>query len=155
MYYITPRSKPSENFVVHLAYTSVGPGHYDGLVIKHPPRGTVTSEKIKCRCGVNSKHNKENFIACAHQVGKHSSCRCLAKGQSCSEICGCKGCNNPNGRRPTVMKSRRSREPHTWQLIDTSDKFFADTTRGVWSEIWSEFENSFFQHRAIFIFKLK
>lgn len=36
--------------------------------------------------------------------------------------------------RPTVVDTSHSREPHSWQLLNTSDKFGADTIRGVWSE---------------------
>ena len=134
MYYITPRDQTSDSEIVvlHLAYTSVGPGHYDSLVFKDTSHRPAVSDKIKCRCGVNSKHNKENFIACTHQVGKHSSCRCLAKTYACSELCGCKGCDNPNGRRPISMKASRSREPHKWQLLNTNNRLAADTRHGVW-----------------------
>lgn len=134
VFYISPRNQSSVNLVLHLAYTSTGQGHYDGLVVKDSQCGQLlTSEKIKCRCEVNSKHNKENYMACSHQVDRHSSCRCLTKGQACSAMCGCKGCNNPNGQQPITLKSSRSREPHTWQLLNTSEKYAADVTQGVWS----------------------
>ena len=112
-FYITPRSEPSTQLVLYLAYTSIGPGHYDGLVVKEKIGNKVPSNKIKCRCGVNS-HDKEKYIACAHQVGRHSSCRCLLNSQPCSALCGRKGCDNPNGKRPVTMKGSRHREPRKW-----------------------------------------
>ena len=70
-FYITPCSESSTQCCTLHAYTSIGPGHYDGLVVKEKIGNKVPSNKINCRCGVNS-HDK-NYIACAHQVGRHSS----------------------------------------------------------------------------------
>ena len=129
-FYITPRSEPSTQCCT---------------LHTHPlDQGTMmdwSSKKIKCRCWVNS-HDKGNYIACAHHVGRHSSRRCLLNGQPCSVLCGCKGCDNPNGKRPITMKGSRHREPHKWQLMNTTDKYSADLKRGV----WSEFENIFFSN---------
>ena len=94
VYFVSPPT--TSELVLYLAYTSLGSGHYDALVLK----GGVqpTSHVIKCRCGLTS--NKVNYIACAHHDGRHSSCRCLAKGWGCSALCNCKGCTNPNGKKP-------------------------------------------------------
>jgi hypothetical protein len=40
------------------------------------------------------------------------------------------------------MKRSRHREPHKWQLLNTTDKYSADLKRGI----WSEFENIVFSN---------
>lgn len=139
VFFVSPPT--NSNLVLHLAFTSLGPGHYDALVLK--ATAAQSTDVTKCRCGINS--NKENYIACAHQNGRHSACRCLAKGQGCSSLCACKGCLNPNGKKSTGTKSKRSREPHKWQSFNTSNKSFAmDAGQLLAQGVWSDYENIVF-----------
>lgn len=140
VFYIGPRSSTTD-VVLYLAYTSLGTGHYDVLVLKDSD-GQLDRDITKCRCGVNSKGN---YVACSHQSGRHSSCRCLSKGQGCSSTCACRGCNNPNGKKPSEGILKRKREPHTWQLLNTSNKSFILNSGQVLAQgAWSEFENTVF-----------
>ena len=52
VFFIGPRSHTSD--VLHLAYTSLGTGHYDGLILKESNSQSVADATI-CRCGDNSK----------------------------------------------------------------------------------------------------
>ena len=139
VFFVSPRSPPTE--VLYLAYTSYGPGHYDGVVFA----GINKQVKVKCRCGVNPTQNdKENYVACMHRPERHSSCKCLIAGISCSQSCGCKGCSNPNGKRPCQL-GKRKREHHSWQDICIPNKTFALSKGDVLAHgVWSDFENMVF-----------
>ena len=139
VFFVTPR-EPSTD-VLYLAFTYCGPGHYDGAIFT----GKNTTITVKCRCGVNTcQYDKENWVACSHQGGRHSSCKYLAAGNACSSSCGCKGCSNPNGVRPSSL-GKRKREQHIWQkLIVSNKKFAADRGEKLVQGVWSEFENIVF-----------
>ena len=110
VFFIGPHSHTSD--ILHLAYTSFGTGHYDGLVLKENNSQSLTDATI-CRCSVNSKHTKENYVACNHHSGRHP-CR-LAKGEVALHHVPVEAVyNNPNGKRPSARISKHSREPHTW-----------------------------------------
>ena len=105
-------------------------------------QGKIMQVRDKYRCGVKlNTHDKENQIACSHQGGRHSSCKCLAAGNACSSSCGCKGCGNPHGVRPSNL-GKRKREQHLWQKLTVSNKKFAmDRGEILVQGVWSEFEN--------------
>lgn len=136
VFIVSPREPTTE--ILYLAYTYCGPGHYDGAIFK----GETTPSTVKCRCGVNTtQEDKENQVACAHQRNRYSACKCLAAGAACSSSCGCKGCTNPNGRRP-INLGKRKREQHTWQKITIPNKKFArDKGEHLVQGVWSDFEN--------------
>ena len=67
VFFIGHRSHTSD-ILLHLAYTSLGTGHYDGLVLKESNSQSVADATI-CRCGVNSKHNKEITLDATITVG--------------------------------------------------------------------------------------
>jgi hypothetical protein len=145
VFIVSPRAGTSADHVLYLAFTSVGSlQHYDGLVLKSTPQeSAVPVDMTKCRCGVNSK-NKENQVACTHSNGRHSSCRCLAKGRGCTPSCSCKGCQNPNGKRQKG-DTKRTREPHEWQKFDTSTNFVTHKAGQTLQQgRWSEFESIVF-----------
>ena len=122
VFFVGPRSHTSD--ILHLAYTSLGTGHYDGLVLKESNSQSVADATIYNYVDIVFITRKITLHV-NHHGGRHSSCHCLAKGQGCSASCACGGCNNPNGKRPSARISKRSREPHTWQLVNTSNKSFA------------------------------
>ena len=41
----------------------------------------------------------------------------------------------------TILMEEATGEPHSWQLLNTSDKNGADTRQGVWSEFENIFSN--------------
>ena len=136
VFIVSPREPADE--ILYLAYTYCGPGHYDGAIFK----GETRASKIKCRCGVNTNPvDKENQVSCTHTRNRSLSCKCLAAGTACSSSCGCKGCSNPNGRRPTHL-GKRKREQHQWQKITVPNKKFArDKGEQLVQGVWSDFEN--------------
>lgn len=139
VFFVSPPT--TSELVLYLAFTSFGSGHYDALVLKSDVQ--PTRRVTKCRCGLTS--NKVDYIACAHRDGRHSSCRCLAKGQSCSALCKCKNCTNPNGKKPVKTKRKRSRTLHKWQLVNTSNTSFAIEAGVLLAQgAWSDFENIVF-----------
>ena len=107
--------------------------------------GEIATVKVKCRCGVNTyQHDQENQVACSHQGGRHSSCKCLAAGIACSSSCGCKGCSNPNGVRPRNL-GKRKQEQTLWQTLTVSNKkFAADRGEVLVLGVRSDFENMVF-----------
>lgn len=64
VYLICPQCPSSVKLVLHMAYTAVGPGHYDGLVLKESMGKGTNADTAECRCGVNCKDNKENCGMC-------------------------------------------------------------------------------------------
>ena len=95
------------------------------------------------------QEGKENYVACAHQNDGHSSCK--SAGISCSVLCACKGCNNPNGKRP-IRAGKRKREPHSWQTISISNKKFAASKGEELAQgVWSDFENMVFSNSLRYI----
>jgi hypothetical protein len=131
VYFVTPNGGSQNDIVLYLAYSSAGLGHYDALISKDDASNTgdcglSTKVVTKCRCGVNSKlPSQENYLSCSHSIGRYSSCKCLSAGKKCSVHCSCKGCNNPNGKRPIASKTRE-REPHAWQLMDITYRIFME-----------------------------
>ena len=134
--YISPRESPE--YIMFLAYTASGPGHYDSVLYA----GTIndlqtTPSATKCRCGVNVKDKTTS--ACSHTSQRHSMCKCLAVKQPCSKLCGCKGCANPFGNR--VVLGKRKREPHSWQQLDCCNaSFILERGQTLTDGCWSDFE---------------
>ncbi len=137
--YISPRENPE--YVMFLAYTASGPGHYDSVLYTGAQTNylqtTYVHSDTKCRCGVNVKD--KTTYACSHTSQRHSKCKCLAAKQPCSNLCGCKGCTNPFGNR--VVLGKRKREPHSWQQLDCCNaSFILERGQEMADGCWSDFE---------------
>ena len=71
VYHICPWCPSSVNLVLHIAYTDVGPGHYDGLVLNESMGKGTNADTTKCGCGVNRKDNKENWHVHTNREDTH------------------------------------------------------------------------------------
>lgn len=141
VYYVS--SKYTSRAVLYLAYTAIAGGHYDHCV--PVSEMAISPSEPKCRCGVNAREsNKENYIACNHG-GRLSSCKCLAAGKPCTDMCKCKGCNNPVGTR-TPKLGKRKRSTHKMQNFLISNQSFSAEREEITHGSWSEFESIIFTH---------
>lgn len=146
--FITPQS-PSLDRTVFLVYEPQGSGHYDAALVYSDKNALQPHDRkcIKCNCGVNTK---VSTYSCCKQVRYTCRCVCLKAGKSCSDLCRCKGCNNPNGCKPAQCGTKtRKRRSHDLQIEFPSSKKFATERGERMSEgTWSNFENIVVKHIA-------
>ena len=141
-WYITPLLDTYAKPIFLMFYLN-GPGHYDCALPYTDSRTISTVEKaIKCSCGVNK--TEVIMKVCCPQPRYATRCGCYKNGKSCSSICRCKNCGNPNGTRlvvPDGDKSKRKRRPHKYQKdIPDSKRFALERGESVSEGVWSTFE---------------
>ena len=126
---------------IHLAYSQYGPGHYDAVSWHTEETIEENRQRIKCTCGRN-KSKTSNRAACTLVLEHYATkCPCFKANIPCTEICKCKQCQNPNGRRPLKQKiklqtgQKRSREVFETQLYKLEGKKTATFMKEVGEEI--------------------
>ena len=144
-FFVTPQGV-SLHRTIFLVYDPNGPGHYDAALVYQSPHQPCPSKAIKCNCGVNKK---ELLQSCCKQIHYACRCVCLKAGYPCSDLCRCKGCNNPNGCRlpqvgPKLSRKRRSHELQT--EIPSSKRFGTERGEKLTEGVWSSFENIVLRH---------
>ena len=130
---------------VYLAFNQSGAGHYDGVVVCdderiQPLALPVTSNgadagKGPCSCGKNDKTDTSHCHPVASKYTTITRCTCCKESKACTNLCKCKTCNNPFGKKlPTTesMQTSRKRPRHSWQhKISKSVKFALDAREHV------------------------
>ena len=118
---ITPRAQ-NISFPFMVAYTQCGSGHYDGVSII-PDNEEPLKHTSPCRCGKNDKGSKEHCIKIASKYTAVIKCPCLKRNSGCQELCYCKNCNNPLGKKRHSEMPRRKRSKHEWQNYPQTSSF--------------------------------
>lgn len=140
--YVTQEGTTS-TLTAFVVYTPSGPGHYDAAIpyIKMT-KPNFQPKRSSCNCGVNSKSNQNS---CKPSPIYQTRCKCLKNAKSCTSLCRCNNCANPNGQRPPSRKIRNRRR-HDLQVTLQSSKEFAQQRGELTSEkFWSTFETTVLQ----------
>ena len=115
-----------------LAYNAAyGPGHYDALGYFQSSIATETTatKKLKCKCGMNGAvaGQAQQLERCCPSNLYNSRCPCLKSSTACSDLCKCKNCHNPIGKKPTKVASgsRQRQIKHALKTLHvTQSEFF-------------------------------
>ena len=95
---------------VHLAFNQSGAGHYDGAVLydadqTQPPlplsltTHVYDGDESPCSCGKNDEMNKSHCHPVSSKYTTLIYCKCCKESKPCTNLCRCKTCNNPFGKR--------------------------------------------------------
>ena len=121
-----------------IGYNQYGAGHYDAIAYFKPIHRD--SSKSSCKCGVNDSSTV--ISRCCPNKKYVCRCPCLKNTVGCTSKCRCKQCDNPNGKRPTVLyeKQTRKRQHHELQSIHLYNTSFLmqrkeNLTKGDWSQL--------------------
>lgn len=114
-------SVPATSDAIYLAFTQYGTGHYDAAEPVSPTPSQLEQTTVstqKCTCG---RKKGTAGKACSTSNRLYSTrCPCATSGKACTNLCRCKYCENPNGKRSTETATpahKRRRLQHTNQTI--------------------------------------
>ena len=154
-----PTTESFYEMPLYLAFTHIGAGHYDVVVLQDSSmikenqvegknnslQQTLLhkSEQVSCRCGQgrSGKMNKSKEVCNNYASG----CKCFRTIQACKN-CGCNGCSNPYGKniKDEVIEfgpSARKRRKHSIQLQKQTDLEYMNAKREEIQKLsWSTFE---------------
>ena len=164
---VTPDEFNDNDDTIFLMYTRDGPGHYDALIESPQLLSQALddqneqqhNQENKCTCGTTRKQDKTSCANTTTASGRTyaSRCPCLRAAKACGNLCKCKGCCNPLGKKTTERveeqlgqkKRRRAGTEMSGERKDGSTYLKSENEEVTYGK-WTDEENFvFLQHIVI------